>query len=197
MEARVQPESTLQDAAHPTAVTGVDGSAAAASGTGVSALRAAQPWLAGTLIAAGIVLLVVLLAHAMRRRPASANPARSGDSAQLTDLAADVEELTSRLAAQLDAKAAKLESLLAEADDAIARLERAAAPRATGRAGAAEGSGRAGASGGGPTADDDLADPITRDVYRLADEGCSPVQIAQRLEQHTGKVELILALRNV
>lgn len=126
----------------------------------------------------------------MRRRPLPAKSARSADAAQLTELAADVEELTARLAAQLDAKAAKLEALLAEADDAIARLAPPSPPRAARRAGAGEGVDRADEGGEG-------GDPITRDVYRLADEGCSPVQIAQRLEQHTGKVELILALRNV
>ena len=38
-------------------------------------------------------------------------------------------------------------------------------------------------------------DPITREVYELADAGHAPVEIARKLGQHTGKVELILALR--
>lgn len=39
------------------------------------------------------------------------------------------------------------------------------------------------------------ADPIAREIYRLSDAGLPPVEIASRLGQHTGKVELILALR--
>jgi hypothetical protein len=38
-------------------------------------------------------------------------------------------------------------------------------------------------------------DTLAGQVYALADQGFSPVDIAQRLGQHTGKVELILALR--
>jgi hypothetical protein len=38
-------------------------------------------------------------------------------------------------------------------------------------------------------------DPIAREIYRLSDAGLPPVEIASRLGQHTGKVELILALR--
>lgn len=38
-------------------------------------------------------------------------------------------------------------------------------------------------------------DPLTGEVYRLADQGMPSVEIARRLNQHVGKVELILALR--
>ena len=38
-------------------------------------------------------------------------------------------------------------------------------------------------------------DPLTRSVYALADEGHDAQAIAARLREHTGKVELILALR--
>jgi hypothetical protein len=38
-------------------------------------------------------------------------------------------------------------------------------------------------------------DPMAGEIYRLSDEGLPPVEIASRLGQHTGKVELILALR--
>lgn len=39
-------------------------------------------------------------------------------------------------------------------------------------------------------------DPLTAEVYRLADHGATPQEIAARLDQHPGKVELILALRS-
>lgn len=39
-------------------------------------------------------------------------------------------------------------------------------------------------------------DQISEQIFRLADSGVAPAEIAKRLGQHTGKVELILALRN-
>ena len=42
----------------------------------------------------------------------------------------------------------------------------------------------------------EAADPIAVDVYRLADEGRSSIEIAKELDEHTGKIELILALRD-
>ncbi|GEM_PF-1251026 len=38
-------------------------------------------------------------------------------------------------------------------------------------------------------------DPLTANVYELADRGRSPVEIARYLDEQVGKVELILALR--
>jgi len=52
-------------------------------------------------------------------------------------------------------------------------------------------SAEAGADGSQPTA----ADVLAADVCRLADEGLAPADIARRLDEHVGKVELILALR--
>lgn len=40
------------------------------------------------------------------------------------------------------------------------------------------------------------ADPLTASVYELADRGLQSVAIAQNLDEHVGKVELILALRS-
>ncbi|MCB9843016.1 MAG: hypothetical protein H6812_07140 [Phycisphaeraceae bacterium] len=39
------------------------------------------------------------------------------------------------------------------------------------------------------------SDPLSRRVYGLADEGLAPPEIAKRLDEQIGKVELILALR--
>lgn len=38
-------------------------------------------------------------------------------------------------------------------------------------------------------------DPLSRRVYGLADEGLAPTEIARKLDEQIGKVELILALR--
>ncbi len=171
-------------------------------------------WLPGGLAAAGIAILVMTLMRAARRRAARrrdaaplAPPERlaslrsdAEQRDQLTNLMVDVEELTRRFAAQLDNKAARLEILLAEANETIQRLETAMRNGAP-----AGGRGRSTPIPGpdpqrsrsDPADLDGAADPITREVYRLADEGCSAMEIARRLEQHTGKVELILALRNV
>jgi hypothetical protein len=40
------------------------------------------------------------------------------------------------------------------------------------------------------------AEALAQHIFRLADAGLTPAEIAQRLGQHTGKVELIIALRN-
>lgn len=50
-------------------------------------------------------------------------------------------------------------------------------------------------NGGTPQAGAARLDPLTRTVYELADEGKTAVQIARQLDEHLGKVELILALR--
>lgn len=47
-----------------------------------------------------------------------------------------------------------------------------------------------------PTEEASPLDPMTAEVYRLADAGQQPRDIAKRLGQHIGKVELILALRH-
>ena len=38
-------------------------------------------------------------------------------------------------------------------------------------------------------------DPLAASVYELADAGVDPIAIARQLNEHVGKVELILALR--
>ena len=38
-------------------------------------------------------------------------------------------------------------------------------------------------------------DPLTEAVYEQSDNGLTPVEIAQQLDEQIGKVELILALR--
>ncbi len=155
---------------------------------------------------------------------------------RLFDLKRDVEELAQRLAIEMDARAARLEELIAKSEDRISRLERlspttaAAAgwgapspvsppppprvevvPRGvptTLGAGVSAGAAR---STSGSAAESPVAgalstrpamapgtpglDGLSAQIYRLADEGMSAVEIAQRLGQPTGKVELIVALR--
>lgn len=104
---------------------------------------------------------------------------------------ADAEELTRRLAAILDNKAARLETLIAQVDERLARLGEAqdSAPRTPSplRERAPEAPRPLPSAEGG--------DLFHRKVYELADQGLSPIDIARRIDKPTGQVELILALR--
>lgn len=48
----------------------------------------------------------------------------------------------------------------------------------------------------GTTYFSEALDPLTANVYELADRGRTPVEIARNLDEQVGKVELILALRS-
>jgi len=141
----------------------------------------------------------------------------------LQSLMVEIEQLSKRLSSQLDSKTLHLEKLLSEAEQKIAELRRlreeANGPesfhsRATKDPSATESARRGGelqnrtarvdASGmddreKGDTSDSDRAagpsDPVTRSIYDLADQGKPAADIAGELNEHLGKVELILALR--
>lgn len=116
----------------------------------------------------------------------------------MENLLVELSEMTRQLSAQLETKAAKLEALIADADERAARLkamlERAPARPAFDPADP-------------PPAEkrpeppfENLApaptvDPQHAEVYRLADEGRTPRDIAADLGRPSGEVELILALR--
>jgi len=188
-------------------------------------LAAAAPWAdwAPAVIAALIVgvsiLLMVTVRHRIARRSA-ARPTPREMIEQLKSTAgrstagrptaahappadAHLVETAQRLAAQLDTKARRLEALLDEAERAMAALS-AAIPKADDPSpgDAAEGPRpdppvthvprRAARPGNGSTRP---LDPLTRAVYEHADAGLGPVEIARRLDEQVGKVELILALR--
>ena len=256
---------------------------------------------AASVCAVGVLLAVVALVAIWRRYkadrvlqdssagsgesvaepPTPHAPVRSAELAEaqrLFSLMGDAEELVGRLSVQLNESAARLERLIAAADDRLARLERAAAApaasfappppvqapfqnapiaapvpparpapdpaarrpfptptpspakppvppapaapyvpqspatpapppaptivtrpqRSPAPAGVSSPSAR-------PPENDRTArresvapqglDPLTNEIYRLADDGLGVVEIAKQLGQHTGKVELILALR--
>lgn len=134
----------------------------------------------------------------LRARPGRA-PRRADPVAAV---ARDAEELAVRLAAQIDAKADRLEKLIRIADERLAALEHAAeeglldAPRPVGSIrpdAAPRGMPRPPrAVGAGVSID---PDPLSRKVHELADAGKTPREIALSLGEHLGKVQLILALR--
>lgn len=114
-----------------------------------------------------------------------------GVRGDLEELMVEIEQLAKRMSAQLDAKAVQLDRLIREAEVKVAQLDAAharaaAAPQLT-------------ASAAAPPPPAAYAappvDPLTRRVVELHEQGKSSVDIARELEEHVGKVELILALR--
>ncbi len=131
------------------------------------------PWPSALMLGAGLVLLGAVVWQWRRAKP------RDSSVRQQASQAAEVESLVRELVTELDARADRLERLIAEADRRVLRLERPVVETKPERAPE-------------PRAD---GDPMARRIYGLADEGLPVVEIARRLEQPTGKVELILALR--
>lgn len=89
---------------------------------------------------------------------------------------------------RLDEIAASLREVIRRLDHMEKRLARLDASSKT------AGHAPAGSAGARPK-EHAGTDPTYRRIYALADEGLTPVDIARRLNQHRGKVELILALR--
>lgn len=184
--------------------------------TGPAATGGLPLWASGTMVVLGAALLVMVIMHlrnarANPPRPAAAKPSPAQNTPGPTpQLARELDELGKRLADELDARADRLEKLLAEADGKLARLEKLTAatvqpvPESAGPL--TEVKHFAGSSGPADTTAQPAAprsaaavmaeiDPLAGEIYKLADTGLPPVQIAQKLGQHTGKIELLLALR--
>ncbi len=172
----------------------------------------------GMLTAAGVLLITVCMMSLLRRkmktrvgvdphlhaRERLSNARADRDARRsIEDTVVEAEELTRRLVAHLDTKSARLEELIRQADDRIARLAGAVAPDASRDSDSAARPEveprkivhRAAQPASRTPRQSRLADPVSVDIYRLADEGLPPIEIAQRLSEGVGKVELILALR--
>jgi hypothetical protein len=113
---------------------------------------------------------------------------------QMETLLVEFAEMARKISAQLDTRSAKLELLIKEADEKLAAL------------GAQTGAGNAAENE--PLVHAEVQTPVTAtagdagppppqhaDVYQLADQGRSPLEIAKQLNRPSGEVELILALR--
>lgn len=156
------------------------------------------------LMGAGVLLLVVVLMGHLRKqvnrrkhtvplepkeRIQTIREDAHASSSILERRTAQAEEIVRELTALLDNRSEKLEIMIQHADERIERLERLTAeaegrmtPRHTGS--------------NAPASETSYAnDTLKQQIYDLADQGQKPIEIAQRLGQHTGKVELILALR--
>ena len=164
-----------------------------------------NPFWVDALLVGGILLVTASLLMVLRNRKRRAGHAVSArdrldhardDTRQrdrqrkdLESVALSIEEMARRVAAQLDNKASRVEALLDEAERTLHRLE-----AATRVASAAADRMPAGAPAtSGPRVDPPAEDLSTR-VRRLAGEGLEPPAIAAQVDEHVGKVELILSL---
>ncbi len=186
--------------------------------TGPADAAFAGAWMAPILITVGVVLLGVILttsirAKIARRQAEQPSPRETLDQIRddrrrrdnVDTATSDLLDTAQRLSAQLDNKAERLEQLIAHADQRLARLAEATAESGEPPS---QPSPRPRAAPPPPAPPKPVAppeasapppspslDPLTVAVYDLADTGRNPVEIAQRLDEQIGKVELILALR--
>lgn len=183
----------------------------------------AQQTASWALLAFGVAILIWVLLRLQwrrqRRSPDESPVAQMRETIQDRqaegERAAQVAEIVRDLAARLETRAARLEALLDQADERIEHLEARLAASTTARQlpgadhapapngthppaptnGEADGWQDPDAEPAGRPSDPSPADPLHQDVYELADNGHSPLDIARRLEQQVGTIELILALR--
>lgn len=160
--------------------------------------------LIGLAVAAGIYVLVL---RPMRRKkdPLERSPVPSSLAQQravereMSNLLVELSEMARQMTAQLDTRAARLETLIKQADDRLAALQAGVtsppAPAEGRGSPASNGNGMHGAGETPPPAPPAI-DPRHGAVYALADQGRSLLEIAQELGRPTGEIELILALRH-
>ena len=177
----------------------------------VFVLAASRSYLPGMLMASGVLLLTFWFLVRVRkklrrpgqpiRRPLGRKPSfadaasrRNESSARqsIEAITVEAEELVRRMAAHLDNKSAKIELLIKQADERLEQLQKAVNRSSkTGSAIAYDGADRSDTN-----VQTHPIDPTSQNVYQLSDDGLAPIQIAQKLSEGVGKVELILALRD-
>jgi hypothetical protein len=137
----------------------------------------------------------------LERRPSMGISQQRQIERDMGQLMVEMLDTARQMTAQLDTRAARIEVLMKEADAKLAALKAATVGPATiaveqpilaaPPAAVPEARPRAAKS-------DNLElppDPRHADVYRMADQGNSPNEIARQLNRPHGEVELILALR--
>lgn len=170
-----------------------------------------RPILTQALLVVGIALVTTSLLMMLRKRRAKAsrrispheqierNQQHRGMRGDLEDLMVEIEQLSKRFGAQLNAKSIQLENLMEEADRRIAELQHLQAnppsasqdPQTLPDFAPTE-NGLTGLESQATVGED----PLSKAVFALADQGHPPEDIARKLDEHVGKIELILALRN-
>ncbi len=156
--------------------------------------------------AGGLTLIYMLMRPGMRKRkdplarmPSSLSQQRSVER-EMTQLLVELSEMSRQISAQLDTRAAKLELLIKDADERLARLEglspeapahvRIAAEAAIGTQSTLPSSADI-----PPPRQEQRSEERYQAIYALADRGTGASDIARQLDRPRGEVELILALR--
>lgn len=167
------------------------------------------------LLVCGVMLLVAWSLMRLRSKTRNAKPMATpqeiiernrqarGMQGQLEELMVEVEALTRRFGVQLDAKARRLENLLAQADERIEELRALQGQPSLHQQSPDEQQDYGESPTASPTQIQSASpqpapieeDPLAVAVYNLADGGMDAHTIAMQLNEHVGKVELILALR--
>ncbi len=162
------------------------------------------------MIVIAVSLAIIVTKRRIMRSQRSANiPARelyeqlkseNGAKRELEALMLELDELARQLMGRLDSRFAKLEATIKDADERIDRLNRMIRAKN-------------GHTALDVTVDEDGTDGLTSigkaesqsrepddphaEVYRLADQRLTPVEIATKVGRSTGEIELILSLRRV
>lgn len=182
---------------------------AAGAPTPPSGERPGNPY-AAPLMVLGLIMIAFTLGRALRRRrraalraseetlqTARSAPARGAASAapaaqareMCEAMIADLARTAREVNAQLETRIRVLECLIRQADERIARLGGTAGDEPQ----------RAPADGAAPPSAPPAPEPVEEarhaPVYRLAEEGLSVREIAQRTGLGQGEVELLLNLR--
>ena len=105
----------------------------------------------------------------------------------------ELDELSRQVHGRLDTKMAKLEAVIRDADQRIAQLERLEREGLTGRR--FEVTLDAERPADPPVGATPAEDGRHAEVFELAEQGLTPVDIAQRVGKTAGEIELILALQ--
>ena len=167
---------------------------------------------------AGILLILTSLMMWRRKRQLRGDPCLTpqeelernkqlrGMRGDLEELMVEIEQLAKRLSTHLDAKTIELDMAVHRADEKIKALRQlteqgggAPVNRNSSNVAAAGATSPTpappAAATSSPQTDQHPVDPLARSVHQLADKGLAAAAIAQQLNEHIGKIELILALR--
>ena len=163
------------------------------------------------LLIGGLLLIVASLMFGIRKRKKNTDARPTPDEeiehrrqvrglrGDLEQIMVEIEQLAKRMGTQLDAKAMHLEMLMREADQKIETLKRLKEDRepvqTTTPPADPWGTNPMDETQDTASEPNDANEPMARSVYALADTGMDATQIAQKLAEHVGKIELILALR--
>jgi DNA-binding NarL/FixJ family response regulator len=103
--------------------------------------------------------------------------------------------LARQISAQIDTRSSKLEVLMKEADQKIALLQSLCHGQPTPSQSPDSPANSLPKSSATQQIEAPAVDPRHVQVYTLADQGRTPLEIAQQLNRPSGEIELILALR--